>query len=128
IVNNLFGDRIRNTGFSGEPALRLVGLHKPLVHFASKLGYRRGKLPRARRRFAEPKRDAWRQSLSVFDPDFAGANTPDTPRPIAQKKYISRQTFDCEILIHFAHKNLIGKLNDIVVSSVRNSTTIRDRA
>src|SRR5262245_6823323 len=128
IVHNLFSDAVRNTSFFCEPALRLVGFHKSLVHFASKLGYRRGKLPGTSRRFAEPKRDAWRQSLSVLDPDFAGADTPDTPRPIAQKKDISRQTLDCEILIHFADKNLIGKLNDIVVSGVRNSTAIRDCA
>src|SRR4029434_1690011 len=83
IVYNLLGDGARNPCFIGQPALRLVGIRKSLVHFTPKLGYRRGKLPRSGRRFAEPERDAGRQPLGVLDPDLAGADPPDAPRPIA---------------------------------------------
>ncbi len=57
---------------------------------------------RARRRLAEPERNARGRSLRILDPDRAALDAQDAIRRIAQLEHIARQAFHRKIFVHRA--------------------------
>ena len=60
--------------------------------------------------------------------NFARADAADAPGTVPEQKNIAPETFDGEILVHFADEGFTRKLDDIVVSGIGNRAAVGDRS
>ena len=77
----------------------------------------RGELGRARRRLAEPERDAGRLTLGVLDPDAARLDAQDAVRGVTKLEDVALEALDREILVERSDERP-GRLEDHLVVRV----------
>ena len=107
----------------------LIGLaaREHLIDLAAQVAHLVGELLRARRRFAEPERDARRLALRILDDDLAHLDLANPPRRVAELEDIASGAIDREVFIDRADRRLFGKLHDHVVVVIWNRTARGDR-
>src|SRR5258707_7375034 len=59
--------------------------------------------------------------------NFARADAADALGTVPEQKNIAPETFDGEVLVHFADEGFTRKLDDIVVSGIGNRAAVGDR-
>ena len=74
----------------------------------------------ARRAFAEPKWNARRRAVGIFNPHRAALDTHDLVGLIAELKHIARHAFDGEIFVDGADLNRLRLEHDVVVGGIGN--------
>ena len=87
----------------------------------------RRELVGARRRLAEPERDARRLALGVRDPHHAGLDAQDAPRDVAELEDVARHALDGEVFVHGTDRRSFGLEHDLVVEVVRDRAAVGDR-
>src|SRR5439155_8760858 len=93
----------------------------------AQVGDRGRQLARARRRLAEPERDRRRRAAGVLDVYAPGPDAPDAPGAVAEEEDVARHALDGEVLVDGADLQSLRLLHHLVVGSVGNGASARDR-